>query len=332
MDIDKIGEFGLIEKLRRKIRKPSHRVKLGPGDDCAVVAPPDQDILMTSDTLIEDVHFDLHYVSPEMLGKKSIVVNLSDIAAMGGSPLYILISLGIPISTSVEFVEKLYVGFESMAKKYNCNIIGGDISNSTNGLIISITVVGEIKKNILIRRAGARIRDKIFVTGTLGNSAAGLEILKRPNSVKKNKLIEDHLCPKPRLIEGKILAEKIAVSAMIDLSDGLASDLKRICEESKCGARIYLNKIPLSHGLRRFKKSLNKNILDYALYGGEDYELLFTIKGKKIPQLQKGWRKMKIPITNIGEILDKRHGIILVSHDGKEKTLSKRGYDHFKNN
>jgi thiamine-monophosphate kinase len=142
-------------------------------------------------------------------------------------------------------------------------------------------------------------------------------------------MIEKHPSPKHRLEEGEILAEKIGVSAMIDLSDGLASDLKRICEESKCGARIYLNKIPLSYGLRRLKKSINKNILDYALFGGEDYELLFTIEEKKVPQLQKRWKKMKIPITNIGEILDKRHGIILVSHGGKEKTLSKRGYEHF---
>ena len=183
MKIDEIGEFGLIEKLRRKIGKRSHRIKLGPGDDCAVVAAPDHDMLITTDTLIEDVHFDLHYTSPEMLGKKSIVVNLSDIAAMGGSPLYILISLGIPIFTRVEFVEKLYVGFESMAKKYNCNIIGGDISKSINGLIISITVIGEVKKNVLIRRAGSSIRDKIFVTGNLVDSAAGLEILKRSNPV-----------------------------------------------------------------------------------------------------------------------------------------------------
>ena len=332
MQIDEIGEFGLIEKLRRKIGKRSHRIKLGPGDDCAIVAAPDHDMLFTTDTLIEDVHFELPNISPQMLGKKSIVVNLSDIAAMGGSPLYILISLGIPISTRVEFVEKLYAGFESMAKKYNCNIIGGDISKSVNGLIISITVVGEVKKNTLIRRSGARDKDKIFVTGTLGSSAAGLEILKRSNPVKKNKITEYHLSPKPRLDEGQILAEKIGVSAMIDLSDGLASDLKRICEESKCGARIYLDKIPLSYALRKFKKSINKNILDYALFGGEDYELLFTIKQKKVPQLQKQWKKMKIPITNIGEILNKKHGIILVSPDGKEKPLSQTGYDHFKNN
>ena len=332
MEINEIGEFGLIEKLRRKIGKRSDRIKLGPGDDCAVVTAPDHNMLITADTLIEDVHFELHYISPEMLGKKSIVVNLSDIAAMGGTPLYILISLGVPISTKVEFVEKLYLGFESMAKKYNCNIIGGDISKSINGLIISITVIGEVKENVLIRRAGARIRDKIFVTGNLGNSAAGLEILKKSTPVKKNKMIEKHLSPKPRLQEGQILAQKIGVSAMIDLSDGLASDLKRICEESKCGARIYLDKIPLSYALRKFKKSINKNILDYALFGGEDYELLFTIKQKKFPQLQKQWKKMKTPITNIGEILNKKHGIILVSPDGKEKPLSQTGYDHFKKN
>lgn len=331
MDLSKIGEFGLINKLRHKTKKRSKTIKIGIGDDCAVISNSNCDLLTTTDMLLEGVHFDLKYFSPELLGKKAVAVNLSDIAAMGGSPLYILISLGIPTSTRVEFVEKLYDGFESMAKKYNCNIIGGDVSNSISGLIISITVIGEAMKNVLIRRAGARVKDKIFVTGNLGDSAAGLEILKRYTPVKKNKLIEKHLCPKPRLEEGQILAEKIGVSAMIDLSDGLASDLKRICEESKCGARIYLNKIPLSHGLRRLKKSINKNILDYALLGGEDYELLFTVKEKKVPQLQKQWKKIKIPITNIGEILDKKNGISIVFPDGREELLSKTGYDHFKN-
>ncbi len=330
MDLSKIGEFGLIEKLRRKIKKRSPRIKLGVGDDCAVVAAPDHDLLITADTLIEDVHFDLHYISPEMLGKKSIAVNLSDIAAMGGSPLYILISLGMPISTRVEFIDELYSGFENTAKKYNCSIIGGDVSKSINGLIISITIIGEVKKNVFIQRAGARIKDKIFVTGNSGDSAAGLEILKKSNHIKKNKMIEKHLCPKPRLKEGQILAEKIGVSSMIDLSDGLASDLKRICEESKCGARIYINKIPFSPGLRKLKKSINKNILDYALFGGEDYELLFTIKENKVAQLQKRWHRMTIPITNIGEILDKKCGIILVSPDGKEEPLPQKGYNHFK--
>ena len=332
MDLDKIGEFGLLEKIRRKIRRRSHHIKIGVGDDCAVVASSNRDLLTSTDMLIENVHFDMKYFSPEMIGKKAIAVNLSDIAAMGGTPLYILISIGIPASTPVQFAEKLYVGFENMAKKYNCCIVGGDISKSINGLIICITIFGEIKKNAFIKRSGAKIKDKIFVTGNLGDSAAGLKILKRDNHRKKNKIIEKHLYPKPRLKEGQILAEKVGVSSMIDLSDGLASDLERICEESKCGARIYLNKIPLSSDLRSLEKSINLNMLDYALFGGEDYELLFTVNEKRIAQLEKQWQKLKISVTNIGEILDKKHRIILVYPDGREEPLSKRGYDHFKNN
>lgn len=331
MDLKKTGEFGLLDKLRSKIRRHSKNIKIGAGDDCAVVESSGCDMLYTTDILIENVHFDLKYFSPKRLGEKAITINLSDIAAMGGTPLYILISLGIPASTSVEFIEKLYQGFASMAKKYKCSIIGGDISKSIKGLIVSINIIGEIKKNTFVRRSGAKIKEKIFITGDIGDSAAGLERLRRTTNMK-NKMIEKHLSPKPRLKEGQILAQEIGVSAMIDLSDGLASDLRRICEESKCGARIYLNKIPLSVNLRRMGKSKNKNILNYALFGGEDYELLFTIEDKRIERLQKRWQNMKIPITYIGEILDKKNEITLVYPDGKEKPLSKKGYDHFKNN
>ena len=332
MDLDEIGEFGLLEKIRHKIRQRSHHIKLGVGDDCAVVASSDRDLLTSTDMLIENVHFDLKYFSPEMIGKKAIAVNLSDIAAMGGRPLYILISLGIPSSTPVEFVEKLYIGFETMAKKYGCSIVGGDISKSINGLIVSITIIGEIKKNASIKRSGAKNKDLIFVTGNLGDSAAGLESLKRYHYPKKNIAIRKHLCPIPRLEEGQILAEKVGVSSMIDLSDGLASDLRRLCEESNCGARIYLDKIPLSSRLKKLEKSGNRKVIDYSLYGGEDYELLFTIKRSKIKGLQKSWQKMKTAITNVGEILDKKHGITMVLPDGKEKLLSKTGYNHFKKN
>ena len=332
MDLDEIGEFGLLEKIRRKIRQRSNHVKLGLGDDCAVVASSDRDLLTSTDILIENVHFDLKYFSPEMIGKKAIAVNLSDIAAMGGRPLYILISLGIPSSTRVKFVEKLYIGFETMAKKYGCSIVGGDISKSIDGLIVSITIFGEIKKNASIKRSGAKNKDLIFVTGNLGDSAAGLDSLKKSHHSKKNIAIKKHLCPIPRLEESQVLAEKTGVSSMIDLSDGLASDLKRVCAESNCGARIYLNKIPLSSHLRKLAKSGDRKVIDYALYGGEDYELLFTIKKSKIKELQKSWQKMKTAITNIGEILDKKHGITLVYPDGKEELLTKMGHNHFKKN
>lgn len=319
----------MIEKLRRKIKQRSKNIKIGIGDDCAVITGSGRNMLFTTDILIENIHFDLKYFSPEILGEKAIAVNLSDIAAMGGAPLYILISLGIPVSTRVKFIEKLYEGFESMADKYSCSIIGGDISSSYSGLIINITIIGDVKKNAYTSRAGARIKDKIFLTGTVGDSAAGLELLKRGKKIK-NKLTEKHLSPKPRLKEGKILAEETGVSSMIDISDGLFSDLKRICEESKCGAKIYMDKIPISRSLHQWEKPINNDIFDYALYGGEDYELLFTVGEKKIKNLQKRWQKMKIPITCIGEISSKKNSITLVYPGGKEKPIFKTGYDHFK--
>ncbi len=328
MDLNKIGEFGLIEKLRKKTKQRTHKIKIGIGDDCAVIADSNRNILSTTDTLIEKVHFDLKYFSPKRLGMKAIAVNLSDIAAMGGTPLYILISLGIPAKYRVKYIEELYGGFESMAEKYNCSIIGGDISKSLSGLIINITIIGEVKKNACISRAGAKNKDMVFVTGVLGDSAAGLDLLKGAFP-SKNKMIKKHLSPDPRLGEGQILAKKIGVSAMIDLSDGLASDLKRICEQSQCGAKIFLDKIPLSKDLRLLGKSSNKNVYNYALYGGEDYELLFTLNKKRMRKLQKQWQNMKIPATNIGEIVDKKRGVILVNSNGVEEPLLKNGYDHF---
>ena len=325
-----MGEFGIIEKLRHIAKGRSKKIKIGIGDDCAVIGNSELDTLATTDTLIENVHFNLRYFCPKTLGEKAVAVNLSDIAAMGGVPLYILISLGIPAPTQVEFVEELYEGFENMAKKYNCSIIGGDIVKSNSALMISITIIGEIKKNAFLSRAGAKNKDKIFITGVLGDSAAALDLLNEARPTK-NKIIEKHLSPTPRLEEGQRLAGEIGVSAMIDLSDGLISDLQRICDESQCGARVYLDKIPISIRLRELGKLSNKNVLDYALYGGEDYELLFTINENRSNNIQKKWQNMKTPITYIGEIEKKRNGITLVHRDGKEEPLAKSGYDHFLN-
>jgi thiamine-monophosphate kinase len=328
MSLDKIGELGIIEKLRHIAKGRSKKIKIGIGDDCAVIGNSELDTLVTTDTLIENVHFNLSYFPPVALGEKAIAVNLSDIAAMGGVPLYILISLGIPASTQVEFVEELYVGFENMAKKYNCSIIGGDTVKSESALMISVTIIGEAKKNASLSRAGAKNKDKIFITGVLGDSAAALDLLEKSGTTK-NEIIERHLSPTPRLEEGQRLAGDIGASAMIDLSDGLVSDLQRICDESQCGARIYLDKIPLSKCLREWGKLSKKNVLDYALYGGEDYELLFTIDENRIQSLEKIWQNMKTPITCIGEIDKKRKGIALVYEDGKEEPPAKGGYDHF---
>lgn len=330
MDLKEIGEFGLIQKLRSQVRHHSKGIKVGIGDDCAVIAGSKEDLLVTSDILIENIHFDLNYFTPKMIGKKAVAVNLSDIAAMGGIPKNIFISLGLPSATPVSFINKLYDGFEEMAEKHNCTITGGDTSRSFyREFIISITVIGEAKKNRSIKRSGAKAKDKIFVTGTLGDSSAGLEILKK-NKLKKNGLTEKHLSPEPRLNQGRILAEEVGASSMIDLSDGLASDLKRICEESKCGANIYLDHIPLSPGLRKSVKLMRHDIFHYALFGGEDYELLFTVEEKKIPRLLSRLQKIKTSITCIGEISSKNRGIKLIHPDGKKGPLEKSGYDHFK--
>jgi len=333
MKISSLGEFGLIEKIRKSAIRSSSAVVVGIGDDAAALKVSTSLLLLaTTDMLIEGVHFNLAYTDFYSLGWKSAAVNLSDIAAMGGIPRFCLTSLGIPPAFSVEQVYDFYQGFNAVLRAHRTLLVGGDTCSSRYGLTVSITVLGEVEKAHVLTRAGAKPGDRVFVTGNLGDSAAGLEILKhgvmgrgasRHNTVAK-KLIEAHLRPAPRMKWGRTIALSRCAHAMIDISDGLSSDLGHICEQSRVGAVIESGKIPLSLSLRKAAANLVNIPVYYALSGGEDYELLFTTPPEKVKKL----RSLGVPLYEIGEITRNR-AMMILDHDGKQASLKATGYDHF---
>jgi len=317
MKISEIGgEFALINKINNIVGKQN--VVVGIGDDAAVIEySKDKYLLLTTDMLVEDDHFSLNWSSAFKIGKKAMVSNISDIAAMGGMPRYALVSLSLKKDSTVEFVEELYKGMKEICEKADCVVIGGDTTHG--GLItISITIVGEVEKDKLRLRKDAKVNDLICVTGDLGKSAAGLALLQN----NKKGFLKDHLEPNHRLKESQIIREYC--NALIDVSDGLASEVKHICEMSKTGAIIYKEKIPLSKTTIENAKIVDKDPYDFALYGGEDFELVFTITEDNFKKLQD---KLK-NITIVGKIIDEKEGIFLVGKDNKISL--KNGFDHFK--
>ncbi|OGW52920.1 MAG: thiamine-phosphate kinase [Nitrospirae bacterium RBG_19FT_COMBO_55_12] len=340
MKISALGEFGLIRHIQKLFSRKAASTLIGIGDDAAALRlSPASVLLATTDMLLEDVHFDLSFTDFYTLGWKSAAVNLSDIAAMGGIPRFCLVSLGIPPAIAVERITEFYKGFHALTRAHKASLVGGDTCLSRKGLVISITVLGEIEKAAVITRSGARPGDRVFVTGPLGDSAAGLEILKTGGKGQgagvrgqgagrgraENKLIQKHLRPVPRIAEGRKLALSGCVNAMIDISDGLSSDLAHICEQSRVGAEIYADTIPFSRDILREAGKLKKPPLEYALSGGEDYEILFTASPAKINKL----RSLRLSIIEIGKII-RGKDISLIDRAGKRTPLRPRGYDHFR--
>lgn len=326
MKVWELGEFGLIELIANIVGKPSkHDLILGIGDDTAAWRTEKSVQLGTTDILIQDVHFTPSTITWRDLGWKALAVNISDIAAMGGTPSYAMVSLGLPLETEVDSVAELYRGMKELAKLYNVAIVGGNISRARM-VIVDISMIGEASKRLLTRSA-ASPGDQIAVTGYLGQSAAGLRMLKSGLKLDKKTtalLREAHLHPTPRVAEGQILV-RYGVKAAIDLSDGLISDLSHICKASRVGAKIWTNKLPIHPSTRA---AFKVEALELALSGGEDYELLFTAKSKVIDKVNNF---MSIPVTVIGEIVRDHVGQIKVV-DKQEKIVerSKRGWDHFK--
>ena len=351
MKISSLGEFGLIEKIRRTAARDAKRVRIGIGDDAAaLVLSPKSALLATTDMLLEGVHFDLATTDLFSLGWKSAAVNLSDIAAMGGTPRFCLTAFGIPPSLTVEDIGAFYRGVHACLKKFGAVLVGGDTCRSRTGLVISVSMLGEAEKKRIITRSGARPGDLIFVTGTLGDSAAGLELLKagfkehprlnlsgtrgaggkesrsairNPESAIK-RLIKKHLRPMPRVAEGIKLSAAGAAAAMIDVSDGLSSDLGHICEESGVGAEIVAANIPLGADVMSLK-TLERPALTYALSGGEDYELLFTVRPDKL----RKFRSLKLDASEIG-VITRGRSMSIVGGDGRKTLLRASGYDHFR--
>jgi len=326
MKVSELGEFGLIEMISKLIGVPGNdKMILGIGDDTTARKMDAGIELATIDTLVENVHFTLDTITYEELGWKSLAVNVSDIAAMGGIPLYALISLGLPGNTDVDDIKKLYEGMLELAQLYDMTIAGGDVVKAPQ-LTLSVSVTGKIIGDAILTRSAAQPGDQIAVTGYLGTSAAGLKMLIEKlkfNDETTSVLRKAHQHPQPRVTEGQTLVEN-GVKSAIDLSDGLMSDLGHICRMSKVGANINVDKLPIHPVV---KDNFTDNAIELALCGGEDYELLFTAKPDIIDKVRQ---TAKTPITPIGYITSAHaDNVILFDAKGSTINLEQEGWDHF---
>ena len=301
-----IGEFGLIRQIRNTTRVSNPAVLMGIGDDTAVIrGSSKKDMLFTTDMLIEGIHFEITEASPYEIGRKALAVNLSDIAAMGGWPTVAVVAVGLPPDLPPKFVRELYEGIEDLASSFNVSIVGGD-TNRSGKIVISVALLGEVEKNKALLRSGAKEGDVIFVTGLLGGSYAS----------------KWHLNFIPRLEESRFLSRHFKIHAMIDISDGLASDIHRVCEESGVGAILSQEAIPVSPFAKK---------REAALTDGEDFELLFTLSPKEAARLTLYSSDRNIgPFWPVGKIVPRRQGIKMTGPRGSVKDLPEKGYDHFK--
>jgi thiamine-monophosphate kinase len=329
----KLGEFDLIKWLIKKYSEDGGIISKSFGDDAIwETISPGYELLITTDLLIEDIHFNLDYTNAFNLGYKSLAVNLSDIAAMGGIPRFFLISLGIPKYISLNFLEEFYKGLNHLSRNYKIALAGGDTSKSEY-FTINIVLIGEVPFSEKIRRDTAKAGDLIYVTGSIGDSALGLKILKNGSDPQKNKAqIKKHLTPTPRIEIARAIAKNHLATSMIDISDGIIADLNHILEGSNLGAEIRLDWVPFSSNIDT--NSINtldspeKNII-LALSGGEDYELLFTSPltfKKKISQIST---QFNIPINCIGNTTNAKGELKIINHEHKQMDILVKGFDHF---
>lgn len=327
MKLKEIGEFGLIDRIKAGTIADAGSVVAGIGDDAAAFWPaPGRLQLLTADMLVESIHFDLRWISPWQLGYKSLAVNISDIAAMGGTPRQAAVSLALPPAAEVEFVLELYEGMKAIGREYGVNIIGGDTVSSPGPLLINVTLTGDVAPGSMVRRSGAQPGDLVLVTGCLGDSAAGLAWLLAGNPADQApSLVAAHLTPKPQVLLGQAAAAAGA-TAMDDISDGLASESNEIAAASKTGLILYTDKLPLSDALRQFAGA-DESCLEYALYGGEDYQLLFTMPlaaAERFLRLQQAKN-----CCVIGEVCSGQQ-VTLVGGNGSKIALKPKGYNHFR--
>jgi thiamine-monophosphate kinase len=333
--ISDLGEFGLIDRLTNKIKIKNASTLKGVGDDAAVLDFKSQRVVVTTDLLTEGVHFNLMYVPLKHLGYKSIAVNVSDVVAMNATPKQVTVSLAISSKFSVEAIEELYEGIHLACEKFGVDLVGGDTTSSFNGLTISVTAIGVANEADLAYRNGAQKNDLICVTGDLGGAYMGLQLLERENEVYKvspqiqpklegyDYILSRQLKPEARVDVLKVFTDlKIKPTSMIDISDGLSSEIKHICKQSGVGAKIYEEKIPLDKETKAMAEELNINPLVAALNGGEDYELLFTL-----PLTDHDKIRNHPDITIIGHITDASEGTVLVATGGSEIELTAQGWN-----
>ena len=346
MEIAKLGEFGLIDRLTQDIKPQNTSTKYGVGDDCAVLHYPDTEVLVTTDMLMEGVHFDLTYITLQHLGWKSAMVNISDIFAMNGTPRQMTVSLALSKRFSVEDVEQFYTGLRAACDKWGVDIVGGDTTSSYTGLAISITCIGEARHDDIVYRNGAKETDLICVSGDLGAAYMGLQLLEREKAVyyqmvaeakKKGKEASDFqpdFSGKEYLLQRQLKTEArgdiiqrlrdagIRPTSMMDISDGLSSELRHICKQSGVGCRIFEKQLPIDYQTAVMAEELNMNVTTCALNGGEDYELVFTVPigdHERIQQMED--------VHLIGHITNASLGHVLVTRDDQEFELKAQGWN-----
>ncbi len=338
-ELEKLGEFGLIDHLTKKFKTSVPTTLKGVGDDAAVISISDNEaLLVTTDMLLEGVHFNLMYMPLKHLGYKAVAVNVSDICAMNGTPEQITVSIAVSNRFPLEALEELYEGIYTACNNYNIDLVGGDTTSSLSGLTISITAIGRAEKKNIVYRSGAKENDILIATGDLGAAYMGLQVLEREKEVYNanpniqpdldghDYIIERQLKPEARLDIVRFLKElDVVPTSMIDISDGLASEIIHICKASNVGCHIYDEKIPIDAKTSMTALDFNLDPVTCALNGGEDYELLFTVKQADFDKV-KGNPHM----TPIGHITDKNEGLYFVDKNGSAIELRAQGWNHFK--
>ena len=333
-----IGEFGLIRRISDLLNKEgiqSERVTLGIGDDTASFLPrPGYEVLITCDCMVEGRHYLSGRISSLDLGRRAMALNISDIGAMGGKPLYALISLGLKAETFVEDVEEMYRGFLLELNPFGASVIGGNLTKSGNGMFIDITLIGEVEQGKGVRRSGARPGDIILITGYPGQSAAGLQLLLHSpddSKILEHPLVKTYNTPSHRAQLGEAIGKAGCATAMIDTSDGFLGDLGHICEESRVGAELFKEKLPLSESLREAALRLRRDPYDFVLGDSDDYELVITCRPKDVATLRSVVaRCCPVPLTEVGRITDAAREIILLLPDGERRPVKLSGWDHFR--
>jgi len=343
----RLDEFRLIRDLHRRFGRIGPAVLCGIGDDAAIIRPsPRHHLILTTDLLAEGVHFDLGTARFEDVGYKAGVANLSDIAAMGGIPRYVLVAIALPASRTPAEVEAFYQGLMDACRPHGVQLVGGDTSASLRNVFISLTMTGSVEPGRTLTRSGARVGDFVYVTGTLGDSLAGLMLLstgrtpRRAGAAVRNRLLLQgdryrrtlmlrHLRPTPRLREGRLLSTHRLATAAIDVSDGLSGDLAHVCEQSGVGAEIEAAALPLSPACRAYAATAGLDPVGIALKGGEDYELLFTVPPHKRSALERQARAAGCRFSRIGTIRPKQLGLRLREIDGVSRRLQVLSYRHF---
>ncbi|MBN1833743.1 MAG: thiamine-phosphate kinase [Deltaproteobacteria bacterium] len=334
--VSKIGEFGLIARIDELIREEgivTPGLVLGIGDDAASVLPDaGHELLITCDCMVEGRHFLPKRIDPLALGRRAMVSNISDIGAMGGRPLYALVSLGLKSQTLVSDVEDMYRGFLMELNPFGASIIGGNVTKSEPALFIDMTLIGQAEKGRIVRRSTAKIGDAILTTGYPGESAAGLEMLKAhpKEDLSKHPLVRAFNSPSHRAREGEAIAQSGHATAMIDTSDGFLGDLGHICQQSGKGAIIALEKLPVREESRLFAAESGRDPYELLLRESDDYELIITCSRENVTRVRSAVAALSdIPVNEVGKIVDASEGIKLIHPDGTQRMVSPLGWDHF---